>query len=79
MQKLLTTKQAADILGLKPNTLEIWRIHRRGPNFKKIGRRVLYDPADLELFSQHCTVETDNSIPARHADIARTLKGHKAP
>ena len=75
MQKFLTTAQAAEILGLKPNTLEIWRCQRRGPSYKKIGRRVLYDPADLETFSLSCTVETDNSIPACHADIARALKG----
>ena len=75
MRKLLTTVQAAEILGLKPNTLEIWRTYKRGPSYKKIGRRVLYDPADLEAFSHACTVETDNSIPTRHADIARMLKG----
>ena len=77
MRKLLNTAEAAEILGLKPNTMEIWRSHGRGPSYKKIGRKVLYDPADLEAFSLSCTVVTDNSIPACHADIARKLKEFK--
>ena len=58
MRKLVNTKQAAEILGLKPNTLEIWRCHKKGPRFKKLGRRILYDLTDLEDFAASCTVET---------------------
>jgi len=58
MRKLVNTKQAAEILGLKPNTLEIWRCHNKGPKYKKLGRRILYDLADLEAFAASCTVET---------------------
>ena len=77
MRKMLNTVEAAEILGLKPNTMEIWRSHGRGPNYKKIGRKVLYDPVDLEAFSLACTVETDNSIPTCHADIAQKLKASR--
>lgn len=35
--KLLTSRQTADLLGIRPNTLEIWRLHGRGPKFLKLG------------------------------------------
>jgi hypothetical protein len=34
---LLTNDEAAEILGLQPNTLEIWRCKGKGPNFIKTG------------------------------------------
>lgn len=58
MRKLVNTRLAAEMLGLKPNTLEIWRCHKKGPKYVKLGRRILYDPADLEAFAASCTVET---------------------
>ena len=55
--KLLTNSQAAAILGLKPNTLEIWRVHGKGPAFRKIGRCVRYAEADVLAWieAQTCT------------------------
>jgi len=35
--KLLTNQQTADMLGVRPNTLEIWRLHGKGPPFRKLG------------------------------------------
>jgi len=49
-KKLLTTPEAANLLGLKPETLEIWRWAGRGPNFYKLGRAVRYKQADLDAF-----------------------------
>lgn len=34
---LLDNEQTADLLGIKPNTLEIWRTKGRGPAFIKLG------------------------------------------
>lgn len=48
--KLLTTAQAAEILGLKPNTLEIWRLQGKGPIFRKIGKFARYTESDLQAF-----------------------------
>lgn len=45
--KLLNTAQAADLLGLKKNTLEIWRYQDKGPKFRKLGRLVRYAESDL--------------------------------
>jgi excisionase family DNA binding protein len=50
-QTLVTTPQAAEYLGgLKPNTLEIWRIQGTGPAYKKIGRLVRYSLDDLDAY-----------------------------
>jgi len=48
----MTTEQAAQFLGLRPNTLEIWRFRGTGPKFVKLGRAVRYRLADLEDFIQ---------------------------
>ena len=34
---LLTTAETAAILGLKINTLEIWRVYGKGPVYVKMG------------------------------------------
>ena len=49
--RLLDTGAAADYLGIKGHTLEIWRMTRRYPlPFVRIGRRVKYRQADLDAF-----------------------------
>ena len=45
---LLTTKEAARLLGLAPKTLENLRSRGGGPRYAKIGNRVRYRPADLD-------------------------------
>lgn len=35
--ELLTNEQTAELLGIKPNTLEVWRCHAKGPAFIKFG------------------------------------------
>ena len=37
LDDLLTTKEAASVLSVKPNTLEIWRHKGRGPPFVRLG------------------------------------------
>lgn len=46
--QLIDQKQAAERLGLAPNTLAKWRVSGIGPRFVKCSRAVRYDPADLE-------------------------------
>ena len=48
--KLLNNAETAELLGLKPNTLEIWRIQGRGPVFRKIGRAVRYSLDDVVAY-----------------------------
>ncbi len=47
---LLGTKDAAKLLGLAPQTLAIMRVEGGGPQYVKLGRRVLYDLADLSVW-----------------------------
>lgn len=37
LDELLTNEQTADLLGIRPNTLEIWRCKGKGPAFVKLG------------------------------------------
>jgi len=51
--QLFPTPQAAEHLGgLKPNTLEGWRIQGTGPRYIKIGRLVRYRLEDLDAYLQ---------------------------
>jgi predicted DNA-binding transcriptional regulator AlpA len=45
--KLLNTPQTAEILGLRPNTLEIWRVQGKGPIYRKVGKLVRYSESDV--------------------------------
>ena len=48
MQKLLTTAEAAPLIGVKPKTAENWRSLGYGPKFIRAGGKIAYDPADIE-------------------------------
>jgi hypothetical protein len=37
LTELLDNEQTAAMLGIKPNTLEIWRLKGKGPPFVKLG------------------------------------------
>lgn len=54
----LNTEEAAEVLGVKPNTLEIWRCKHKGPRYAKIGTRVIYDKADLDEYFEAHRIET---------------------
>ena len=62
-KRKLSTEEAAEILGIRPNTLEVWRSKKKGPKYSKIGSRVLYDPDAIEEFFASCNVHTVNSAP----------------
>ena len=48
--QLLTTKEAAEFLRLKPHTLENMRSRSEGPIFMKLGGRVFYHRTDLKTW-----------------------------
>ena len=57
--KLVDEKLAAEILGITPGTLSVWRCTRRYPlPYVKIGRTVRYRLSDLEEFARSRTVGT---------------------
>lgn len=46
-----TAKEAADILGIREETLAVWRCTKRYPlSYVKIGRKVFYRGQDLRKF-----------------------------
>ena len=67
--ELLTTRQAAERLGLSPRTLERYRVTGEGPRFRKIGRWVRYTPEDLVQWLESCarTSTSDNGRAAAGA------------
>lgn len=60
--KFLNTEEASGYLGLKKNTLEIWRVQGRGPVFVKLGRAVRYRLNDLEEFVEQRTVRSTSEV-----------------
>ncbi|MCG8446788.1 MAG: helix-turn-helix domain-containing protein [Hyphomicrobiales bacterium] len=50
-EPFLTTKEAANFLNLKPNTLEKMRVYGGGPIYRKHGRHVRYHIDDLTAWS----------------------------
>ena len=49
--EVLTTQQAADVLGLRPGTLEVWRWKGTGPPHIRLSKRaVRYRRADLDVW-----------------------------
>nr|NJM01832.1 helix-turn-helix domain-containing protein [Desulfobacula sp.] len=64
--QFLNTKKTAAVLGVKDNTLEIWRHRGIGPKFVKIGGAVRYRIGDLEAYieaqTRTCTSQSGDSI-----------------
>ncbi len=59
----LNSKQAADYLGLKPNTLAKMRVYGNGPKYRKHGFRVLYSLDDLNVWSDASRRSSTSEIP----------------
>lgn len=54
---VLTTKQAAEYVGVKPQTLRVMKWDGTGPKSFKQGRLNVYYPADLDAWLQSRLVE----------------------
>jgi excisionase family DNA binding protein len=49
MENLMTTREAAERLGLSPGTLENWRAAGKGPTYCRLSvRTIRYRPEDLD-------------------------------
>jgi excisionase family DNA binding protein len=60
-EQLLSVDEAAHALGLSPFTVRVWARVRRIP-CRRLGRRVLFHPVDLE------SVVAPALVPARRED-----------
>lgn len=61
--KFLNSKQAAEYLGLKPNTLAKMRVFGNGPKYRKHGFRVLYALDDLNAWSEVSSRRSTSEMP----------------
>ncbi len=65
LPKLLTTSQAAEVLGIKPETLVAWRHYGRyGLAFTRVGRSIRYPADSVVQFIERRTV---TSLPSEMA------------
>jgi len=48
LERLLNSEEASQYLGLKKQTLEVWRILGKGPRFIRAGRVVRYRASDIQ-------------------------------
>jgi predicted DNA-binding transcriptional regulator AlpA len=55
MPKLISTKQAAEMLGTSQGTLKSWRSRGTGPKWVKLGAAVRYDVEELLDFIKRNT------------------------
>jgi len=63
--KVVTAKVAARFVGLSESTLAKLRLNGNGPVYCKLGRRVVYRPADLEQWLQSRTTRDTSDADAR--------------
>ena len=69
----LPVSEAAQFTGLSKSTLDKLRVSGGGPIYLQLGRRVLYDVADLEawLISKRRSSTSDNS---RNVETSSTCR-----
>lgn len=56
MEPLMSPQQLADAIGVAVQTLSVWRCNKRnGPDWVKVGKRVMYRPEDVRSFIERQT------------------------
>jgi len=58
----ITEAEAAELLGMKPDTLRRWRREYRGPSYHRFGRDIRYATGDIEEFVARNRVEVKAAI-----------------
>ena len=80
-RRKLPVIEAADFLGLSKSTLDKLRVRGGGPTYLQVGRRILYDHADLEAWlsskrrsstSGKPPSTTRRNVPARERKASST-------
>lgn len=68
-KKLATPEEAADILGVSPGTLSVWRsTGRTSLRYVKIGRKVMYRRSDVDNFIQNNLHNHTSSLVKQEVD-----------
>jgi excisionase family DNA binding protein len=63
--QLLSTKEAARLLGIHYNTMCKWRIRGIGPRFVKVGTAIRYRESDIEEWLQNRTYSNTTEYDGR--------------
>ncbi len=64
LSELLDTSSLARKLGVQTNTLEKWRVRGEGPVYVRIGRRIGYDPRDVDAWLATRRSQSTSDRPA---------------
>jgi predicted DNA-binding transcriptional regulator AlpA len=70
VDRMLKVAEAASYIGLSKSSLDKLRVYGGGPIYIKLGKRVVYDPADLAAWLAarkvaHTSAANDNRPPLR--------------
>ena len=65
LPKVVSARVAARYVGLSVSTLAKLRLNGNGPTYCKLGRRVVYRPADLDQWLQSRTTRDTSDADAR--------------
>jgi predicted DNA-binding transcriptional regulator AlpA len=64
-RRMLSTPEAASYCGSSASTFAKLRLYVGGPLYVKLGRRVVYDPADLDRWlASHRRASTSDEVEA---------------
>lgn len=66
----LSVREAAARLGVSPHTVRGWAKYQRRVPYLRLGRRLVFRPADLDAFEQSCRVGAREELPARRPRAA---------
>ena len=65
VRKMLSAPEAAAYCGSSASTFAKLRLYGGGPHYVKLGRRVVYDPADLDRWlASHRRASTSDEVEA---------------
>ncbi|MCG2840186.1 helix-turn-helix domain-containing protein [Sandaracinobacter sp. RS1-74] len=68
--KLLSSAEAASLLGLSPYTMRLWRHLGKGPRYVKLGATkqacVVYDEAEVMAFREKRTFTSTSAATVSH-------------
>lgn len=75
VSKLLSNAEAAQRIGVQPNTLEIWRTRGKGPQFIKLDPNSLRSPiryreSDIETWLEVRTCTNTSQYPSHQPAAA---------
>lgn len=74
--RMMTTAETSVYIGgeaapVTPQTLEIWRLQKKGPPFHKIGKFVRYSQVDVDVWLASCRHTSTAAYPT-HLNPHRT-------